>query len=80
MEKLEETKECNKTWAPFKVEAKIYIKPYVDEIDALKLNQWLQHLEVYFSVHEVSGAQIISFTYLMLEGHALTWWENDAIA
>jgi hypothetical protein len=46
----------------------------------LKLNQWLQQLEVYFSVHEVSGAQRISFAHLKLEGHALTWWESDAIA
>jgi hypothetical protein len=50
------------------------------EIDALKLNQWLQYLEVYFSVHEVSEAQRISFSHLKLEGHALTWWESDVIA
>jgi len=45
----------------------------------LKLNQWLQQLEVCFSVHEVSGAQRITFVCLKL-GHALTWWESDVIA
>ena len=36
----------------FKVEEKFDIKRYHGEIDALKLNHWLQQLEVYFSVHE----------------------------
>jgi hypothetical protein len=44
------------------------------------LNQWLQQLEIYFGVHEVSKAHIISFVCLKLEGHALMWWESDAIA
>jgi len=29
------------------------IKPYQGEIDAIKLNNWLQQLEVYFSVHNI---------------------------
>lgn len=36
----------------FKKEVKVDIKPYHDKIDALKLNHWLQQLEVYFSVHQ----------------------------
>jgi hypothetical protein len=35
----------------FKVEAKLDIKPYQDESDVVKLNQWLYYLEVYFGVH-----------------------------
>lgn len=35
----------------FKVEEKVNIKPYHGEIDVVKLNHWLQQLEVYFSVH-----------------------------
>jgi hypothetical protein len=37
----------------FKMEEKVDIKPYHGEIDALKLNHWLQQLEVYFSVHQI---------------------------
>lgn len=67
MDKIEkETIKCNKTQAPSRVEAKIYIKPYAGEIDAFKLNQWLQQLEVSFSVHEVSEAQRIYFAHLKL--------------
>jgi hypothetical protein len=44
----------SKTHVPFHVEAKVDIKPYVGEVDAIKLNQWLQQMEVYFSVHEVT--------------------------
>jgi hypothetical protein len=55
--------ECsyNKTHVPFHVEAKVDIKPYVREVDAIKLNQWLQQMEVYFNVHEVTGKQKICF-------------------
>jgi hypothetical protein len=37
----------------FKVEAKVDIKPYLNENDGVKLNQWLQQLEVYFNVHNI---------------------------
>jgi hypothetical protein len=38
------------------------------------LQHWLQHLEVYFSVHNIDEEHKISFSQLKLEGHALTWW------
>ena len=37
----------------FKMEAKVDDKSYQGEIDALKLNHWLQQLEVYFSVRHI---------------------------
>ena len=58
------------------MEAKVYINPYKGEIDALKLNHWLQQLEVYFNVHHIDEEQNISFAGLKLEGHALTWLES----
>jgi hypothetical protein len=33
------------------MEAKVDIKPYQGEIDIVKLNQWLEQLEVYFNVY-----------------------------
>ena len=47
-------------------------EPYVVDIFTLKFNQWLQQLDVYLSLHAISEEKIISFTWLNLEGHALT--------
>jgi hypothetical protein len=58
------------------MEAKVDIKLYQGEIDALKMNHSLQQLEVYFSVHHIDEGQNISFAILKLEGHDLTWWES----
>jgi hypothetical protein len=57
------------------MEVKVDINPYQGEIDALKLNHWLQQLEFYFSIHHIDEEKKISFSRLKLEGHALTWWE-----
>jgi hypothetical protein len=65
----------NPSQSLFKMEVKVDINPYQGEIDALKLNHWLQQLEVYFSIHHIDEEQKISFARLKLEGHALTWWE-----
>jgi hypothetical protein len=59
----------------FKMEAKVDINPYQSEINALKLNHWLQQLQVYFSIHHIDEEREIKFSRLKLEGHALTWWE-----
>jgi hypothetical protein len=61
----------NPSQSLFKMEAKVDIKPYQDEINALKSNHWLQQLEVYFNVHHIDE-QKISFSRFKLEGHALT--------
>ena len=53
------------------MDAKVDIKPYVGEVDVIKMKQWLQQVELYLSVHEVIARQIILFRQLNLEGHAL---------
>jgi hypothetical protein len=67
--------ECsyNKTHVPFRVEAKVDIKPYTREVDAIRMKKWLQHTKVYFNVDRVIGKQKIVFAQLKLEDHALTW-------
>jgi hypothetical protein len=54
------------------MEEKVDIKTYQADIDALKINHWLQQLEVYFSIHHIDEGKNISFSILMLEVHALT--------
>jgi hypothetical protein len=46
----------------FNMEEKVDINPYQGEIDALKLNHWLQQLEVYFNIHHIDEEQNISFS------------------
>ena len=58
------------------MEAKVDIKLYYCEIDALKLNHWLQQLEAYFSVYHIGEEHRISFDGLKLKGHVLSWWES----
>jgi hypothetical protein len=57
----------------FNMEEKMDINPYQCDINALKLNHWLQQLELYFIVHHIEEEQNISFVRLKLEGHVLTW-------
>jgi hypothetical protein len=57
------------------MELKVDINPYQFDINALKLNHWLQQLEVYFIFHHIDKEKIISFAILKLEGNDLTWWE-----
>lgn len=58
------------------MEAKVDIKPYHSDIDALKLNHRLKQLEVSSSIHQIAEEQKISFAQLKLEVHALAWWES----
>jgi hypothetical protein len=50
------------------MEVKVEIKSYQGHIDALKLNQLLQKIEVYFNIHHIEEEQKISFSRLKLEG------------
>ena len=58
------------------MEVKVDINPYQCDIDALKMNHWLQQLEIYFNFHHIYEKKNISFSRLNLEGHDLTWWES----
>lgn len=57
----------NQSKSLFKMEEKFNINPYHGEIDALKLNHWLQQLEFYFGFHQINEGQNISFVELKLE-------------
>jgi hypothetical protein len=48
----------------FKMEVEVDIKPYKGDIDVVKLNHWLQQLEVYFSVHNINEERKFSFARL----------------
>jgi hypothetical protein len=50
------------------MEVKVDVNPYQAEIDALKLNHWLQQPKVYFNIHHIDEEKKISFSRLKLEG------------
>jgi len=54
------------------MEAKVDINLCQGEIETLKLDHWLQQLEVYLNVRRIEEEQKISFVQLKLEGYALT--------
>ena len=56
---------------PFRVEAKVEIKPYDGEMNPEKLNNWLRQIEVYFSCYSFSDKMKIYFSRLKMEGYAL---------
>jgi hypothetical protein len=62
----------NPSQSLFNMEVKVDISPYKGDIDALKLNNWFQQLEFYFSIHHIEEEKNISFARLKLEGHALS--------
>jgi hypothetical protein len=43
------------------MEAKVDVKKYQGDINALKLNHWLYQLEVYFTIHHINEENRIIF-------------------
>ena len=58
----------------FKMEKKVDINPYQGDIKALRLNNWLRKLQVYFFVYNIDDDKNMSISRLELQGHTLTWW------
>jgi hypothetical protein len=56
----------NPSQSLFNMEAKVDIESYQGDIDALKLNHWLQQIEFYFSIHHIDEEHKISFVILKL--------------
>jgi Ty3 transposon capsid-like protein len=68
--------EPNTSKTPFRVEAKVEIRPYDGQMEPEKLNNWIRQLEVYFSCYSFSDKEKISFSRLKMDGYALLWWES----
>ena len=59
----------------FKVQVSFYIPLFEGQIDAEALEKWLTLLEGYFSVHNFSNKEKITFTLKSLP-HVKHWWET----
>jgi hypothetical protein len=61
--------------SPFKVQFNFDIPIFEGQIDADALEKWLNLLESYFSVHNFSDRENITFALLKALPHVKHWWE-----
>jgi hypothetical protein len=59
---------------PFKVQINFYIPLFEGLIDADVVDKWLNLLEGYFSVHDFSDMEKITFALLKAVTHVKDWW------
>jgi hypothetical protein len=62
--------------APLKVQINFNIPIFEDQIDANVVEEWLNLLEGYFSVHNFSNRENITFVLLKPIPHVKDWWET----
>jgi hypothetical protein len=62
--------------SPFKVQVNFDIPVFEGQIDVDALEKWLNMLEGYFSVHNFSDREKITFTLLKALPHVKHWWET----
>jgi hypothetical protein len=62
--------------SPFKVQVNFDIPVFEGQIDAEALEKWLTLLEGYFSVHNFSDKEKITFALLKALPHVKHWWET----
>jgi hypothetical protein len=61
---------------PFKVQINFDIPIFEDQIDTDVVDKWLNLLEGYFSIHNFSNREKITFVLLKVIPHVKDWWEN----
>ena len=61
---------------PFKVQLNLDIPLFDGKIDADTVDRWLNLLEGYFSVHDFSDQEKITFSLLKVAPHVKAWWET----
>jgi hypothetical protein len=62
--------------SPFNVHVNFDIPVFEGHIDAKALDKWLNLLEGYFSVHNFSDNEKITFALLKALPHVKHWWET----
>ena len=62
---------------PFKVQVNFNIPIFEVHIDANTVDKWLNLLEGYFSVHDFSNQEKITFSLHKAAPHVKDWWETS---
>ena len=71
-----DTYSLNRGAAPFKVQLKLDIPIFEVHIDADVVDKWLNLIEGYFSVHNFSNRENITFVLLKVVPHVKYWCET----
>ena len=74
MENAPSTKSHFKDATPFKVKVNFDIPLFEGQIDAHALDNWLNALEGYSTVHYFSNREKITFALLKEVPHVQNWW------
>jgi hypothetical protein len=61
---------------PFKVQINFDIPIFEVQIDTDAIDKWLNLLEGYFSIHNFSNRETITFALLKVVPHVKYWWET----
>ena len=61
---------------PLKVHVNFDIPIFEGQIDLDNVDRWLNFLEGYFSVHDFSDRENITFSLLKATPHVKDWWET----
>jgi hypothetical protein len=61
---------------PFKVQVNFDIPLFEALIDTDAIDKWLNMLEEYFSVHNLSDREKITFSLLKVIPHVKDWWDT----
>ena len=67
-------RKCFGDEAPFKVQVNFYIPLFEGQINADSLDKWLNVIEGYFSIHNFSDRENITFSLLKIVPHVQNWW------
>ena len=59
-----------------KIDFKVEILVYDGSINVEKLDDWIERMEMYFTLYGYSSKEKIVFLTLKLSGNALTWWKS----
>jgi hypothetical protein len=62
--------------APFKVQINFVIPLFEGKIDTDVVDKWMNLLEGYFSVHNFSNREKITFALLKVVPHVQDWWQT----
>jgi hypothetical protein len=66
----------NRGATPFKVQNNFDIPIFEGQLDVDAVDKWLNLLEGYFSVHDFSNREKITFAFLKAIPHVKDWWET----
>jgi hypothetical protein len=71
-----ETYSSNEGITPFKVQINFDIPIFEGQIDEDTVEKWLNLLEGYFSIHNFSNRENITFSLLQVVPHVKYWFET----